>query len=72
MDEAAAYLHMERDEMETDIEQGGFLEHGHHGEHLYGTKFDSVRRVIQSGKMCVLDLEPTVSTSVDDNELLTA
>ncbi len=46
--------------MENDIETGGFLEHGLYGEHLYGTKFDSVRRVIQSSKMCVLDVEPTV------------
>ncbi len=46
--------------METEIESGGFLEHGLYGEHLYGTKFDSVRRVIQSSKMCVLDIEPTV------------
>ncbi len=46
--------------MENEIESGGFLEHGLYGEHLYGTKFDSVRRVIQSSKMCVLDVEPTV------------
>jgi guanylate kinase len=60
MDEATAYLHMDRTEMEDEIESGGFLEHGLYGEHLYGTKFDSVRRVIQSSKMCVLDIEPTV------------
>lgn len=46
--------------MENEIETGGFLEHGLYGEHLYGTRFDSVRRVIQSSKMCVLDVEPTV------------
>ena len=46
--------------MEDEIEAGAFLEHGLYGEHLYGTKFESVRRVIQSGKMCVLDVEPTV------------
>lgn len=46
--------------MEEEIEQGEFLEYGVYGEHLYGTKFESVRRVIQSGKMCVMDIEPTV------------
>jgi guanylate kinase len=51
---------MDRNEMEMEIEAGGFLEHGLYGEHLYGTKFDSVRRIIQSSKMCVLDVEPTV------------
>jgi guanylate kinase len=60
MEEANAYFHMDRIEMENEIEEGGFLEHGLYGEHLYGTKFDSVRRVIQSSKMCVLDIEPTV------------
>ena len=49
--------------MENEIEAGGFLEHGLYGEHLYGTRFDSVRRVIQSSKMCVLDVEPTVGKS---------
>jgi guanylate kinase len=60
MEESNSYFHMDRDEMEAEIESGGFLEHGLYGEHLYGTKFDSVRRVIQSSKMCVLDVEPTV------------
>jgi guanylate kinase len=54
------YMHMARNEMEEEIEAGGFLEFGLYGEHLYGTKFDSVRRIIQSSKMCVLDVEPTV------------
>ena len=60
MDESNTYLHMDREDMENDIEAGGFLEHGLHEEHLYGTKFDSVRQVIQSSKMCVLDIEATV------------
>jgi guanylate kinase len=63
-EEGNAYLHMDRNEMEADVEAGGFLEHGLHGEHLYGTKFDSVRRIIQSSKMCVLDIEPTVRIRV--------
>ena len=56
-----SYIEMDRAEMEDEIEAGAFLEHGMHGEHLYGTKFESVRRVIESGKMCILDIEPTVS-----------
>jgi len=59
MEESNAYFHMDREEMENEIESGGFLEHGLYGEHLYGTRLESVRRVIQSGKMCVLDVEPT-------------
>lgn len=57
------YHNMDRADMENEIEQGGFLEYGVYDEHLYGTKLDSVRRVIQSGKMCILDIQPTVSIS---------
>lgn len=46
--------------MENEIQAGQFLEHGSHEEHLYGTRLDSVRRVIQSGRMCILDIEPRV------------
>jgi len=59
-DESNSYFHMDRMSMEQEIENGEFLEHGVHGEHLYGTKLESIRAVIQSGKMCVLDIEPTV------------
>ena len=55
---------MDRADMENEIEAGGFLEYGAYGEHLYGTKLESVRRVIQSSKMCVLDIEPTVRVTL--------
>jgi MAGUK p55 subfamily member 2/6 len=60
IDEFSSYIKMDAIDMENEIEAGGFLEHGLYGEHLYGTKFDSVNRVIQASKMCVLDIEPTV------------
>jgi len=65
-----AYLHMPRDEMEADIEAGAFLESGVFGEHLYGTKFESVSRVIQSGKMCILDIEPTALKLIANKEFM--
>jgi len=34
------------------------LEYGEHGGELYGTKLDSVREVIDTGRMCVLDCSP--------------
>ena len=63
-EEFNAYVQMERADMETEIEAGGFLEYGAYGEHLYGTKLESVRRVIQASKMCVLDIEPTVRVAL--------
>jgi len=34
------------------------MEYGEHGGELYGTKLDSVREVIDTGRMCVLDCSP--------------
>lgn len=70
-EEFQAYLQMDRTEMEDEIESAAFLEHGEYGEHLYGTKFESVQRVIQSGKMCVLDLVPEVKRDLNNVDLVT-
>ena len=41
---------------------GKYLEYGDFNGNLYGTRLDTVREVIDSGKMCVLDVNPTVSS----------
>ena len=48
--------------MEADIMNGKYLEYGDFNGNLYGTRLDTVREVIDSGKMCVLDVNPTVSS----------
>ncbi|CAF0879165.1 unnamed protein product [Adineta ricciae] len=70
IEEGNSYFHLDRPDMEDEIEAGAFLEHGLYGEHLYGTKFESVRRVIQSGKMCVLDVEPTALKLICNKEFM--
>lgn len=45
----------------SDISQNRFLEYGRHEGDMYGTKLDTVRDVINSGLMAVLDVEPPVS-----------
>lgn len=55
-----AYWHISPEEFETAIQAGKFLEYGEFEGNYYGTKFDSVRKMIRSGKMCILDLNPTV------------
>ena len=47
--------------MELDIKNDNFLEYGEFNGNLYGTKLDTIDSVIRSGKMCVLDVNPTVS-----------
>ena len=55
------YWYVIKDRMEDEIAAGKFLEWGEFEGHLYGTKLDEIRRIIEKGKMCILDLNPTVS-----------
>lgn len=49
--------------MESDIRAGRYLEHGEYEGNLYGTRIDSIRGVVASGKVCVLDVNPQVLSS---------
>lgn len=53
------YHFVTREKMEEDIIDGKYLEYGEYDGALYGTKLDSLREVIGSGKVCVLDCSPT-------------
>lgn len=57
------YYFTDRLTMEADIMAGKYVEYGEFNNNLYGTRLDTVREVIDSGKMCVLDVNPTVSSS---------
>ena len=46
--------------MQADTSSHRFLEYGTHEGALYGTKLDTIRDVINSGYMAVLDVEPPV------------
>ncbi|XP_043911090.1 MAGUK p55 subfamily member 2 isoform X2 [Protopterus annectens] len=52
------YRFVSRTEMENDIKNGRYLEHGEYDGNLYGTKIDSIHEVIDAGKMCILDVNP--------------
>lgn len=53
------YFFEDRLTMESDIMNGKYMEYGDFNGNLYGTRLDTVRQVIDSGKMCVLDVNPT-------------
>eukprot|EP00794_Sanderia_malayensis_P017355 gene17355-19089_t len=53
------YYFVSRAEMQKDIDDGKFVEWGEYEGQLYGTKIDSVRNVMRTGKICILDLNPT-------------
>ncbi|XP_041832253.1 MAGUK p55 subfamily member 5b [Melanotaenia boesemani] len=50
------YHFMSRSAFETDLAAGKFIESGEYEKNLYGTSTDSVRHVINSGRICLLCL----------------
>lgn len=54
------YHFMSREEMESEIQSNKFLEYGESRGHLYGVSVKSVKRVIDSMRVPVLDLHPQV------------
>lgn len=44
--------------MEQEINKNNFLEYGEHNGNLYGTHIQSIKDVINNGRMCVLDCAP--------------
>ncbi len=49
--------------MEMDIKASRYLEHGEYDGNLYGTKIDSIHEVVNTGRTCILDVNPQVSVS---------
>ncbi|XP_051952492.1 protein PALS1-like [Xyrauchen texanus] len=52
------YHFVSRQKFESDLSAGKFIESGEFDQNLYGTNTDSVRQVINAGKICVLCLHP--------------
>ncbi|KAJ8371528.1 hypothetical protein AAFF_G00307650 [Aldrovandia affinis] len=53
-----SYRFVTRVEMESDIKAGRYLEHGEYDGNLYGTKIHSIHEVVNSGRTCILDVNP--------------
>lgn len=52
------YCFVTREEMERDIKESRYLEHGEYDGNLYGTKIDSIHEVVDMGRTCILDVNP--------------
>nr|XP_046255572.1 MAGUK p55 subfamily member 6a isoform X1 [Scatophagus argus]XP_046255573.1 MAGUK p55 subfamily member 6a isoform X1 [Scatophagus argus]XP_046255574.1 MAGUK p55 subfamily member 6a isoform X1 [Scatophagus argus] len=52
------YRFVTREEMEKDIKESRYLEHGEYDGNLYGTKIDSIHEVVAAGRTCILDVNP--------------
>ncbi|XP_076857152.1 MAGUK p55 subfamily member 2b isoform X2 [Brachyhypopomus gauderio] len=68
--EGQMYLFMSRNEMETDIRNGRYLEHGEYDGNLYGTKINSIHEVVEAGKICILDVNPQALKVLRTSEFL--
>ncbi|KAI4469535.1 membrane-associated guanylate kinase maguk [Holotrichia oblita] len=52
---AKEYFFVTREQMEEDIEAGKFIEFGEYKGNLYGTSADSVKSIVNSGHVCILN-----------------
>ncbi|XP_046887380.1 MAGUK p55 subfamily member 6a isoform X1 [Hypomesus transpacificus] len=53
-----SYCFVTRSEMEADIKDSQYLEHGEYDGNLYGTRIDSIHEVVDTGRTCILDVNP--------------
>jgi len=56
------YYFVPRDAFESDIAENRFVEYGEYEKHLFGTSMDAIRQVVNSGKICILNFHPQVSS----------
>uniref|UniRef100_A0AAQ4PMW6 Protein associated with LIN7 2, MAGUK p55 family member a n=1 Tax=Gasterosteus aculeatus aculeatus TaxID=481459 RepID=A0AAQ4PMW6_GASAC len=52
------YCFVTREQMEKDVKENRYLEHGEYDGNLYGTKIDSIHEVVNAGRTCILDVNP--------------
>lgn len=50
------YYFVQKDVFISDISEYKFIEHGIYEKHYYGTSMDSIRNIVNSGKICVIQL----------------
>ena len=60
---------MSRAQFEEYVSSKRFVEHGEYDKQYYGTSLDAVRTVINSGKICVLNLQPSSLQILHESDL---
>ena len=67
--DGADYHFVNRPQFEEYISAKRFIEHGEYDKQYYGTSLDAVRTVINSGKICVLNLQPVSLQILHESDL---
>ncbi|KAH9489272.1 guanylate kinase [Bulinus truncatus] len=68
-EDGVAYHFVTREKFEELIKANGFLEHAEFSGNLYGTSSQSVKDIMHSGKLCVLDVEINGVKSIKKSNL---
>jgi len=63
------YHFVTREEMTELIEKNAFIEHAQFSGNMYGTSKQAVQHVLNSGKICILDIDVQGVISVKETEL---
>ncbi|XP_075333090.1 MAGUK p55 subfamily member 4 [Odontesthes bonariensis] len=63
------YYFTSREVFDNMVYNNRFLEYGEYKGNLYGTSIESAREVLNSGKICVIDVEPNAIQAVRTHEL---
>uniref|UniRef100_A0A3Q1AY74 Membrane protein, palmitoylated 4-like n=1 Tax=Amphiprion ocellaris TaxID=80972 RepID=A0A3Q1AY74_AMPOC len=63
------YFFTSREVFDNMVYNNRFVEYGEYKGNLYGTSIESVRDVLDSGKICVIDIEPNAIQAVRTHEL---
>ncbi|XP_068165026.1 MAGUK p55 subfamily member 4 isoform X2 [Antennarius striatus] len=63
------YYFTSREVFDNMMYNNRFVEYGEYKGNLYGTSIDSVRDVLNSGKICVIDIQPNAIQGVRTHEL---
>uniref|UniRef100_A0AAY4A2R3 Membrane palmitoylated protein 2 n=1 Tax=Denticeps clupeoides TaxID=299321 RepID=A0AAY4A2R3_9TELE len=65
-----SYCFVTRADMEMDIKASRYLEHGEYDANLYGTKIDSIHEVVNTGRTCILDVNPQALKVLKTSEFM--
>ncbi|XP_059180550.1 MAGUK p55 subfamily member 3-like isoform X2 [Centropristis striata] len=56
--EGVEYHFITKATFEADIQNGKFIEYGEYKDNLYGTSLESIHRILDQNKVCLVDVQP--------------
>lgn len=69
-EDGSSFFFLTQEQVLKDIANNKFIEYGQHDGCYYGTKYDSIRECIRSGRMCILDISPQAAKSIKTSEFM--